>query len=100
MAITLLRREHNGALQNLAFKTKIVPEELEDGTTVEHLICEVNTVDDELKDLTMPTVYTVERSEEEFHTELRKAAAEKEDLITSLSTDPEWNPEGYSKSLD
>jgi len=40
------------------------------------------------------------RSEEEYHTELRKAAAEKNQLITSHSTNPEWNPEGYVKNLD
>jgi len=39
------------------------------------------------------------RSEQEFHVELRKAAAEKEQLITSHSTNPEWNPEGYRKAL-
>jgi len=38
------------------------------------------------------------RSEEQFHVELRKAAAEKEQFITSHSTNPEWNPEGYTKN--
>jgi hypothetical protein len=37
------------------------------------------------------------RTEEEFHVELRKAAAAKEQLITSHSTNPEWNPDGYVK---
>jgi hypothetical protein len=37
------------------------------------------------------------RSEEEFHVELRKAAAEKGQYITSHSTNPEWNPEDYTK---
>ena len=40
------------------------------------------------------------RSEEEYHTELRVAAAIKNQLITSHSTNPEWNPEGYVKNLD
>ena len=39
-------------------------------------------------------------SEEEYHTELRIMAAEKNQLVTSHSTDPEWNPEGYVKNLD
>jgi hypothetical protein len=39
------------------------------------------------------------RSEEEFHKGLRASAAEKEQLITSHSTHPEWNPEGYVKNL-
>jgi len=40
------------------------------------------------------------RTEEEYHTQLRVAAAIKNQLITSHSTDPEWNPEGYVKNLD
>jgi len=43
---------------------------------------------------------TDKRTEQEYHTELRAMAAEKEQLITSHSTDPEWNPEGYVKNLD
>ncbi len=41
-----------------------------------------------------------DREEEEYHVELRKAAAKKEQLITSHSTNPEWNPEDYEKRLD
>lgn len=37
-------------------------------------------------------------SEEEYHKELRTMAAEKEQLITSHSTNPEWNPEGYKRN--
>ena len=37
-------------------------------------------------------------SEEEYHTELRAMAAEKGQLITSHSTNPEWNPEGYKRN--
>jgi hypothetical protein len=40
------------------------------------------------------------RTEEKYHKELRKAAALKNQLITSHSTDPEWNPKGYVKNLD
>lgn len=39
-------------------------------------------------------------SEEEYHRELRTMAAEKNQLITSHSTDPEWNPEGYVQNLE
>lgn len=39
------------------------------------------------------------RTAEEFHKDLRKKAAEKEQFITSHSTNPEWNPEKYVKSL-
>lgn len=41
-----------------------------------------------------------DREEEEYHVELRKAAAKKEQLITSHSTNPEWNPEDYDKRLE
>jgi len=37
-------------------------------------------------------------SEKDFHVALRKDAAEKEHLITQMSTNPEWNPEGYIKA--
>lgn len=36
-------------------------------------------------------------SEKDFHVALRKDAADKEHLITQMSTNPEWNPEGYTK---
>jgi hypothetical protein len=40
------------------------------------------------------------REDEQYHKELRLASAIKHQLITSHSTDPEWNPEGYVKNLD
>ena len=45
------------------------------------------------------TYYRVE-NEEVFHTALRKDAAEKKHLITQMSTNPEWNPEDYTKMDD
>ena len=42
----------------------------------------------------------VSMNEEEFHKDLRKQSAEHNQLITSHSTDPEWNTEGYSKNLE
>jgi len=47
-----------------------------------------------------PLNYYRTESESEFHTALRKDAAEKEQLITQFCTDPEWNPEGYSLDDD
>lgn len=35
------------------------------------------------------------RNEEEYHTQLREAAVDRGQLVTSHSTNPEWNPEGY-----
>jgi hypothetical protein len=40
------------------------------------------------------------REEEQYHTELRKESAKRNQLITSHSTDPEWNPENYDKRLE
>ena len=40
------------------------------------------------------------RDEEQYHKELRLAAAIKNQLVTSHSTNPEWNPEGYVKNLE
>jgi len=40
------------------------------------------------------------RDQETYHKELRYEAALKKQLITSHSTDPEWNPEGYVKTLE
>lgn len=37
------------------------------------------------------------RSEEQFHTELRIEAGKRNQLITSHSTNPEWNPENYTR---
>jgi len=39
------------------------------------------------------------RDDEQYHKELRLAAAIKNQLVTSHSTDPEWSPEGYIKNL-
>ena len=97
MAITLIRKKDSkGDYQNLMMSTEFI--EGEDG--VEVLINRVSMVDDELKELTPATLYSMELSEEEFHRSIRKEAAKKEQLITSHCTDPEWNPEGYSKNLE
>jgi hypothetical protein len=42
-----------------------------------------------------PFHYERTESEEAFHTDLRAISAEKKQLITQFSTNPEWNPEGY-----
>jgi hypothetical protein len=38
--------------------------------------------------------------EERWHRELRADAAKRNQLITTLSTNPNWNPKGYKKGLD
>jgi hypothetical protein len=38
------------------------------------------------------------RTEEQFHRQLRAESAKRDQLITSHSTNPEWNPEGYVRT--
>jgi hypothetical protein len=40
------------------------------------------------------------RTEEQFHRELRVESAKRGQLITSHSTNPEWNPEDYIRNYD
>lgn len=105
MAITLIRKQgEEGEYLNMSFSTKFVPipeanrEEFQGAE--EMLICETCLVDDDLQPITKKSMFQVDEKEDIFHTEIREMAAQKEQLITSHSTDPEWNPEGYSKNLE
>ena len=91
MAATLLKLKSEDGASLMLFKTSIV-----EGI----IFCAVGVVDEDLNAISKTTAYEVKTSEEEYHTELRAAAAIESDLITSLSTNPEWNPEGYVKTLD
>ena len=62
------------------------------------LIVEVYVCDADFKVMGEPKRFISEIPEEEFHKELRTKAAKHEHLITSHSTDPDWNPEGYVKN--
>ena len=103
MAITLIRKETKDGPSNLMFKTEIVYDqetEGDDEVLIPQLIGKVTLVDDKLQPRTDPTIYAIDETEEDFHTDLRKKAAEAGQFITSHSTDPEWNPEGYTKNLE
>jgi hypothetical protein len=95
MAITLLRTEVEGKMTNLMFTTNVANIGGKDLTVLETV-----EVDDELRPISNPTTYEIEYEEESFHTNLRKEAAAREHLMTSHSSDPEWNPEGYSKNMN
>jgi len=102
MAITLIRKSTEEGVNNLMFKTEIVYDQKTEGNDEElvpQLIGRVMIVDNDLKPLTSPSVYAIDITEEEFHKDLREQAAKVDQLITSHSTDPEWNPEGYVKIL-
>jgi len=102
MAVTLIRKSTEEGVSNLMFKTEIVYDQKDEGgeELVEQLIGKVMIVDNELNPLTSPTIYAIDETEEAFHKDLRQQAAKVGQLITSHSTDPEWNPEGYAKNLE
>ena len=91
MAATLLRVNQRDEYLNLFIQTQVTDD---DQTVV------INIVDNDLKVIDGPVYQDLLQEEAVFHTELRKKAAENGDLITSHSTNPEWNPEGYTKTLD
>lgn len=101
MAITLIRTQKHGVWNNLMFKTTEEVAEKENGEEGSRLIIigTVTVVDDKLVALSDSINVEINSSQEEFHKKLRDQAAEKDQLITSHSTDPEWNPEGYVKNL-
>jgi len=98
MAITLIKKkkENSDEMHNIMFKTYY-----EKFDEKEILILSIMIVDDYLKDLSKPLIYDIsELKEEEFHKKFRNEAAQHGHLITSHSTNPEWNPENYSKNLN
>ena len=92
MALTLIRNKvpDSSNYVNIGFETQVV----EDVTFLT-----IRTFNDEVKPVTMFRRYELLQNEERFHKELRDEPAEKGHLITSHSTNPEWNPEGYVKTL-
>lgn len=106
MAITLLRlpdMENPGKHINLMVKTSIVndlPEEHKEYNG--QIFISKAYVDDKLQPISKKGIVALHESitEEEFHKELRQQTAEHKHLITSHSTDPEWNPENYIRTLD
>jgi hypothetical protein len=94
----MIKKPDTGEL--LKFLTEEIHEDKTgNGNLVAYQYARVTVCDADLKDLTQPTVYEINVTPEEFHKDLRKKAAEHNQLITSHSTDPEWNPEGYTKNL-
>ena len=99
MAITLLKKPETDDL--LKFRTEEIHVSIDSSDEAEsYLFAKVTTCDCKLKDISKPEIYQVFTSEKEFHKPLREEAAEHGHLITSHCTDPQWNPEGYSKNLE
>lgn len=95
MAITVLRIKND----NLMFKTRVIHEKQDKRKISKIITLSISVVDDELKPLSKEETKVLLISEKEFHIDLRKTSSEKEQLITGLSTNPEWNPKGYIKNL-
>ncbi len=89
MAITLIKTK-KGLLQ---YRSVVLAK-----GELEYFI-ELKVVDENLKALSDIIRLAVDKPEADFHKELRESAASQKQLITSHSTDPEWNPEGYVKNL-
>jgi len=101
MAITLIRKNTDEGPQNLSFKTIVdIVEDPDGDSTIKKLFAEIRIVDDKLKPLSAPVQQEVAATEEQYHILLRLGASEAGQLITSHSTNPEWNPKGYSKNLE
>lgn len=79
----------------LRFETTPVEETSE--VVVEVRLCDENFMPELGKDLQR---YATPDSEEDFHIKLRSEASKVNQLITSHSTHPEWNPEGYVKNYN
>lgn len=97
MAITVIRHlvPPVNEIHNVAFVT-IESSLLEKKTT----ICRVFLCDEHLNALSQTNLVESDLSEEEFHRSMRKDCAKSNTLVTSLSSEPEWHPEGYRKSLE
>jgi len=97
MAVTIIRKKlpNSNEYNNLMARTEIIKVEEKD-----ILILKMCLVDNNLKIIGESIPYDFKNTtEEEFHKDLRKHAAAKQQLITSHSTNPEWNPENQPKPL-
>lgn len=98
MPITTLQLPREGKEILLVFQTDDSIHSLED--ELENKLCvKIFQSNEILQPQDKPVYEYFNQSEEDFHKTIRRAAADEQHLITSLSTDPEWNPEGYIKNL-
>lgn len=100
MPVTGLRLPNNkGGFTNVHVITAPL-DVIVDGEQQYKISVSFNECDEDFKHTGRADVTTDIRDEETFHRGLRAAAAEEGQLITSQSTNPEWNPEGYTKNYD
>ena len=85
----------------MKFRTEMIKiDKAGNGVLEDTLYLKITLVDDKLKDLSKPAIYELDYTEEEYHKSLRKRTSELDKLITSHSTNPEWNPKGYSNNYE
>ena len=73
-------------------RLKIMTQETEHGMLVSYYACDAEFIPEGEAEITVS-----EKTEEEFHRDLRAQADEKGHLVRRESTNPEWNP-GYTPS--
>lgn len=95
MALTLLRKIVDNKIRNIVFKTETVKVD-----NLDKLVCRMYMTDDTLKTQTNAIPYEIDILEEKFHKDLREKSAKYNHLVTSHSTNPEWNPVGYKRTLN
>lgn len=102
MATTLLRKKHKvenhaDEFVNLLFQTYIA-----EVNGKEVPVLKISIVNDSLEPQSECILNELQpgTDEETFHREIRQKAALMDHLVTSHSTNPEWNPENYRKNLE
>ena len=97
MALTIVRHpiNHNGkqSVGNIAFKTSY-------SEKLDCLFSKVYHCDNDLKPLSQSQIFEIKDNEESYHKKLRLEASKYNHLVTSHCTNPEWNPENYSRNLE
>tara|TARA_R110002167_G_scaffold68715_2_gene194010 strand:- start:508 stop:792 length:285 start_codon:yes stop_codon:yes gene_type:complete len=94
MPITTLKIPRDGKETILVFQTdEHIRSEADEHAN--HLCVKMFTSTEELQPIDTPTYEYFNQSEEDFHKTIRRGAIEENHLVTALSTDPEWTPEGY-----
>ena len=99
MPITTLQIPRDGKEILLAFQTDESSQSEEDSKR-NKLCVKIFVCDKLLSEVEEPAYEYFNQSEEDFHKTIRRGAVDHNHLITSLSTDPEWTPEGYSRNID
>lgn len=94
MAITITKHK-DGTL--LKFTTVFISTEDADDLI---LCSQIDVVNNKLSSQGLVSRHVVDATEEKYHKTLRSEASKVNSLITSHCTNPEWNPEGYSKNME